>query len=139
MVEKKTVGLELAKKIAAVAEAEASKNKWNMAIAIVDDGGNLIYFGKMDKTQIGSIEVAMKKAKTAIYFKRATKTYEERVSAGNNAILSLPNVIPFEGGLPLVADEDFVGAVGISGGSAPQDGIVAKAAADYFLSLYGEK
>lgn len=138
LIDKKTITLEFAKKIAAIAEAEASKSNLNVAISIVDDGGNLIYFGKMDNTQIGSIEVSMKKAKTAIYFKRSTKTYEERIAAGNNSILSLPNVIPFEGGVPLVADGQFVGAIGVSGGSAIQDGIVAKAALDFFTNLYGK-
>lgn len=138
LIEKKAVSLELAKKIASAAETEAVKNNLKVAIAIVDDGGNLIYFAKMDGTQIGSIEVAIQKAKTAVYYKRSTKTYEERVAAGNNSILSLPNVIPFEGGIPFVVAEQFVGAIGVSGGSAPQDGIVANAAAS-FLNKYIEQ
>jgi len=130
MIEKKTVSLALAKKIAAAGETEAAKNNLTNVIAVVDDGGNLVYLERMDGAQIGSIEIALEKAKTAIYFKRATKTYEDRVASGTNAILKLPNVIPFEGGLPLIVDGQFVGAVGVSGGNPQQDGIVAKAAAD---------
>jgi uncharacterized protein GlcG (DUF336 family) len=128
--EKKTVSLELAKKIAATCEAEAVKNKWTVVIAVVDDGGNLVYLERMDNTQIGSVQVATEKARTAIYFKRPTKAYEERVAGGNNAILSLPNVLPFDGGLPLIVDGQYIGAVGVSGGSSQQDGVVAKAGAD---------
>ena len=134
IIEKKTVSLELAKKIALACELEAAKNNWTMVVAVVDDGGNLVYLQRMNNAQIGSIEVAIKKAQTAIYFKRPTKTYEERVTGGNNAILSLPNVIPFEGGLPLIIDGQYVGALGVSGGSAPQDGVVAKAGADIILT-----
>ena len=128
--EKKSVSLELAKKIAAAAEIEAVKNKWTDVITIVDEGGNLVYTERMDNTQIGSIEIALKKAQTALYFKRPTKSYEDRVTGGNNAILGLPNVLPIEGGIPLIVDGQFIGAIGVSGGSAPQDGQVAKAGAD---------
>ena len=100
--EKKSVSLELAKKIAAAAEAESIKNKWMDVITIVDEGGNLVYTERMDNAQIGSIEIALKKAKTALYFKRPTKSYEDRIAGGSNAIISLPNVLPFEGGLPLI-------------------------------------
>ena len=132
--EKKSVSLELAKKISAACELEAIKNKWTVVIAVVDDGGNLVLLERMDNTQIGSIEVAMKKAQTAIYFKRPTKTYEERVTSGNNAILSLPNVLPFDGGIPLIVDGQFIGAVGVSGGSSQQDGVVAQAGAGVILT-----
>src|SRR5258707_14221654 len=90
VVAKTTVGLEIAKKIAAKAEAEAVKNKWTVVIAIVDDGGNLVYLEKMDGTQIGSIEVAQHKAVTALKFKRPTKAFEDVVAGGRTAILSLP-------------------------------------------------
>lgn len=132
--EKKSVSLELAKKIAAAAEAESIKNKWMDVITIVDEGGNLVYTERMDNAQIGSIEIALKKAKTALYFKRPTKSYEDRIAGGSNAIISLPNVLPFEGGLPLIVDGQFIGAIGVSGGSAPQDGQVAKAGVDVLSS-----
>jgi uncharacterized protein GlcG (DUF336 family) len=135
LIEKKTVSLELAKKIAVVAEAEAIKNNLSMVITIVDDGGNLIYFERMDGAQLGSINIAIEKAKTAILFKRPTKAYEDRVTGGNNAILSLKEVLPFEGGIPLMFNDLPIGAVGVSGGSPKQDGMIAKAAYDFFQSL----
>jgi uncharacterized protein GlcG (DUF336 family) len=131
---KKVLTLEAAKKLAAFAESEAMKNKWTMVIALVDDGANLVYLERMDGTQIGSIEIAQQKARTAIMFKRPTKTYQERVQSGATFILKLPNVIPVEGGLPIIVDNQYIGAIGVSGGSSDQDGIVAKAALDAFLS-----
>jgi uncharacterized protein GlcG (DUF336 family) len=131
-VTKKALTLEAAKKIAASAEAEALKNKWTMVIAIVDDGGNLVYLEKIDNTQIGSIEVAIQKAKTSISFKRPTKAFEEKVLGGRNVILSLPGAVPIEGGLPIIVDGQYIGAIGVSGGTSEQDGIVAKAALDAF-------
>ncbi|MGD0590909.1 MAG: heme-binding protein [Bacteroidota bacterium] len=130
---KKVMTLDAAKKLASAAEAEALKNKWTMVIAIADDGGNLMYLEKIDNTQIGSIEVAIQKAKTAILFKRPTKVFEDKViKEGRTAILSLPNAIAIEGGLPIVVDGQYIGAIGISGGSSDQDGVVAKAAVDKF-------
>jgi uncharacterized protein GlcG (DUF336 family) len=130
---KKVLTLDAAKKLASVAEAEVLKNKWTMVIAIVDDGGNLMYLEKIDNTQIGSIEVAIQKAKSAILFKRPTKVFEDKViKEGRTVILSLPNAIAVEGGLPIVVDGQYIGAIGISGGSSDQDGVVAKAAVDKF-------
>ena len=130
---KKALTLEAAKKLAALAESEATKNKWTMVIVIVDDGGNVMYLERMDNTQIGSIEVATQKAKTAISFKRPTKSFEERALAGRNVLLALPGVVPIEGGLPIVVDGQYLGAIGVSGGASDQDGAVAKAALDAFL------
>lgn len=97
-------------------------------MTIVDDGANLVYLQRMDNTQIGSIEVAIQKARTAISFKRPTKAYEDMVAGGRTAILGVPGVIPIEGGLPIVVDGQYVGAIGVSGGTAQQDGLVAAAA-----------
>jgi glc operon protein GlcG len=127
---KKAVTLDLAKRIAAAAEVEAKKNNWNVVIAVVDDGANLIYLERMDNTQLGSLEVAIQKARTAISFKRPTKAYEDMVAGGRTAILAVPGVVPIEGGLPLIVDGQFIGAVGVSGGTAQQDGQVAKAAVE---------
>ena len=124
---KKALTLDGAKKLAAVAEAEAARNKWTMVIAIVDDGGNLIYLEKMDGTQLGSIEVAQWKAKTALEFRRPSKVFEDGVAGGRNALLSIRNVIAIEGGLPLVVDGAIVGAIGVSGMKSDQDGVVAQA------------
>jgi glc operon protein GlcG len=129
-----TVGLELAKKIADRAEAEAAKNKWTMVIAVVDNGGNLIYLERMDGTQLGSIEVAQAKAKTALEFKRPTKAFEDQVAGGRNALISIHNVISIEGGLPLVANGEIIGAIGVSGMKSDQDGVVAKAGTEALSS-----
>ena len=132
---KKALTLEAAKKIAAAGEAEAAKNKWTVVIVIVDDGANLVYLQKMDNAQIGSIDIAIQKAKTAISFKRSTKSYEERVLKENKThLLGIHNILPVEGGLPLVVDGQFIGAVGVSGGSSEQDGVVVKAAADALIA-----
>lgn len=139
LIEKKTISLELAKKLASIAESEAAKNNWTVAIAIVDDGGNLIHFCKMDDTQIGSIEVSIQKAKSAINFKRTTKAFEDAVLAGRMSILSLPGAIPLEGGVPFIVNNQFVGAIGISGAKSNEDGVVAKAAVDYLNSLHNKK
>lgn len=124
---KPAVTLELAKKIAIAAETEAKKNNLNVVITVVDDGAQLVYLERMDNTQIGSIDVAMQKARTAISFKRPTKIYEDMVAGGRTAILGIPGIIPIEGGLPLVVDGHYIGAIGVSGGTAQQDGMVAKA------------
>ena len=126
---KPTLNLEMAKKIAAKAAAEAVKNKWTMVIAIVDDGANLVYLEKIDGTQIGSIDVAQKKAQTASKFKRSTKVFEDRVAAGGAAtgLLTL-GILPLEGGLPIVVNDTHIGAIGVSGGTSAQDGQVAAAA-----------
>jgi len=131
--EKKTVSLELAKKIALAAEEEAIKNKWTMVITIVDDGGNLVYLEKMDNTQNGSIEVAIQKARTSVSFKRPTKVFEDMVAGGRNTILGMSNVIPIEGGLPLSVDGQVIGAIGVSGAKSGEDGMVAKAGVDFLV------
>ena len=124
---KPTVSLELAKKIAARAHAEAAKSKLTVVIAIVDDGGSLIYLERMDGTQLGSIVVAQEKATTALKFKRPSKAFEDMVAGGRNAVLSLPGVVAIEGGLPLVVDGAFIGAIGISGAKSSEDGVIAQA------------
>ena len=127
---KKAITLELAKKIAAAAEAEARKNNWTVVVSIVDDGANLVYLGRMDNTQIGSIEVSIQKARTAVSFKRPTKAFEDMIAGGRTALLGLPGAVPIEGGLPLIVNGQIVGAIGISGATSQQDGVVAKAGAD---------
>lgn len=121
-----------AKSAAAPALAEARKNGWTMAVTIVDPGGNLVYFEKIDGTQIGSVSVSMAKAKSAAMFKRPTKAFQDVVAAGGDGlrILGLEGAVPVEGGIPLVKDGKIVGAIGVSGGTAAQDGQCAKAGAD---------
>ena len=132
---KKALTLDAAKKLAAAAEAEAAKNKWTMVIAILDDGGNLIYLEKMDDTQIGSITVAQEKARSAVAFKRPTKAFEDALVGGRQAILKLPGAIPVEGGLPLMLDGKVIGAIGVSGGTSQQDGVCAQAAVDLLAKM----
>jgi glc operon protein GlcG len=134
LITKKTVGLELAKKLAAASEAQAIKDKLTVVISVVDDGGNLVYMERMDGAQLGSIEISLKKAKTALSFKRPTKSYQDRIAEGTNAIIALQNVLPFEGGVPLIADGELVGAIGVSGGTSAQDGVIANAAIEYLNS-----
>ena len=106
-----------------------------MVIAIVDDGANLIYLERADGTQIGSIEVAQEKAKTAVKFKRASKVFEDAVAGGRNAILKLPGALPVEGGVPLMIDGVVLGAIGVSGATSAQDGQVAAAGVKAFEKM----
>ncbi|MDV6343862.1 heme-binding protein [Nitrosomonas sp. Is37] len=119
--------LEDAKEIAAAAEAEAKRNNWPVVIAIVDEGGHLLYLMRLDNTQYGSIEVAIQKARSAIAFRRPTKILEEQVNQGHVRYLSLSGAIPIEGGLPIVLGNQFVGAIGVSGVRSHQDAQIAQA------------
>jgi uncharacterized protein GlcG (DUF336 family) len=120
---------ETAKKVAAPAIAEARRNNWTMAIAIVDPSGDLVYFERMDDTQVGSVDVAISKARSAARFKRPTKAFQDALAAGGEGlrILALNGAIPVDGGLPLVMGGRIVGAIGASGGTSAQDGQVAAA------------
>jgi uncharacterized protein GlcG (DUF336 family) len=137
LADKKALTLQAAKQIAAAAEKEAAANKLTMVIAILDDGGNLMYLERMDDTQIGSVEVAQQKARSAVAFKRPTKAFEDAVAGGRTAILKLPGAMPVEGGLPLLVDGKIIGAIGCSGGTSQQDGVVAKAGADALAKMSG--
>jgi len=125
------INLDAAKKAAVSAMAEARKNNWTQAVAIVDIGGALVYFEKMDGTMTGSVRVAISKARSAVLFKRPTKVWQDMVAAGgaNLFILGLEGAVPLEGGLPLLMDDKIVGAIGVSGGTTAQDGVVATAGA----------
>ena len=123
------INADAAKKIAAAAIAEAHKNNWAMAIAVVDTAGFLVYFERMPETQLGSVEVAIEKAKSAALFRRPTKSFQDTVAAGGEGLrmLKLPGAMPVEGGVPIVVDGKIIGAVGTSGGSSDQDGRTAQA------------
>jgi uncharacterized protein GlcG (DUF336 family) len=127
MASKPVLTLEDAKRIAAAAEAEALRNNWRVVIAIVDDGGHLLYLQRSHNTQFGSVETAIAKAYHAIAFQRASKTSEDAVLSGRLIHLALPNVIPAEGGVPLHIDGVVVGGLGISGVRSSEDGQVAAA------------
>src|SRR5215831_11987395 len=112
------IGIDNAKKAATAAIAEARKNNFTMAIAVVDTAGNLVYFEKMDGTQTGSVNVSIEKARSAVLFKRPTKSFQDTVAQGGVGLrmLGLPGAVPVEGGIPLMEGGKIVGAVGASGG-----------------------
>ncbi|WP_296701624.1 heme-binding protein [Algoriphagus sp.] len=119
---------ETATYISDAAQKKAVEEGWNMVIVILDGGGNLISLRRMDGVQIGSIDVAIAKAKSAVYFKRPTKVFEDAMkSEGGGRIATLPNIVAVEGGLPIFKDGICIGSIGISGATSPQDGIVAAA------------
>ena len=123
------ITLAQAKRAAAAAEAEAAKNGWNMAIAIAEPSGALVYFEKMDNTQYGSIKIAQAKAETAAMFRRPTKVFTDALAGGHLFFLTFPDISAAPGGLPLVADGKLIGAIGVSGGAGHQDDVVAEAGA----------
>jgi glc operon protein GlcG len=123
------IQLEPAKRVAAAAIAEARRNGWAMAVAIVDTAGDLVYFEKMDDTQTGSVSVAQAKARSAARFKRPTKAFQDGLTATPDGlrILGIEGAVPVEGGVPIVVSDRIAGAIGVSGGTSPQDGQCAKA------------
>jgi uncharacterized protein GlcG (DUF336 family) len=102
-----------------------------MAIAIVDTAGDLVYFERMDHTQVGSVDIAQSKARSAARFKRPTKAFQDALAAGGEGwrILSLEGAVAVEGGIPLMSGGKIVGAIGASGGTSQQDGMTAAAGA----------
>jgi glc operon protein GlcG len=120
-----------AKRAAGAAIAEARRNSWNMAVALVDTGGYLVYFERMPNTQLGSVDLAIEKARSSALFRRPTKVFQDAVAGGGDGlrVLRLTGTIPNEGGVPIIVEGKVVGAIGISGGSVEQDGQVAKAGA----------
>jgi len=130
LLDKKTLTLAEAKKVAAAAEAEAKKNKWAVSIAVVDDGGNLLYMQRLDDAPLSSINISIGKATTAAIFKKPTKALEDSANGGRTALVSLPGVTPLQGGLPVMAGGKVIGAVGVSGVAKEQDEQVAKAGVD---------
>lgn len=130
MLRQLALSIDDAKTIAAAARAEAERNNWNVVIAIVDDGGHLMYLERMDGTQKASSIVAQEKARTAILFKRPSAAFEQVVAGGRVAVMSLPGATTVEGGLPIIVENQFVGAIGVSGVHSSQDGQIAKAGVD---------
>ncbi len=124
---KPVLTLDDAKRIAAAAEAEALHNDWKVAIAVVDDGGHLLYLQRGHDTQFGSVETAIAKAHAAVAFQRPTKASEDAVLGGRLIHLALPGVIPAEGGVPVARDGVVIGGLGISGVRSFQDGQIAQA------------
>ena len=128
MRQKHAIDLDTARKIAAAAEYEAQHHALQVVIAVVDDGGHLLYLQR-DGAQPGSVEVAIGKARSALLFRRPTRAFEELVERGRQGYLAMPGVMPLEGGEPLVYRDEIVGAIGVSGASSTDDGVVARAGA----------
>jgi glc operon protein GlcG len=136
LADKKALTLQIAKQVAAAAEQAAVANHNQMFVLIVDDGGNLMYMERMDGAQLGSFEVARAKARSAVFFKRPTKMFEDAViKNGYTPILKLPDAMPIEGGIPLIVDGHILGAIGVSGGTPQEDGKAAQAGADAFPGI----
>jgi glc operon protein GlcG len=121
------ITLELAKKIAAAAEAESKKNHWTDVIAIVEPNGTLVYLEKMDGTQYSSVNVALDKATSSALYRRPTTAFEAGLKAGNLYLLTLRGANAVPGGLPIVVDGKLIGGIGVSGGSGADDVHVAQA------------
>lgn len=121
---------EQAKAVAAAAVAEAKKNNWRMAFAIVGPTGELVYFEKMDGTQHASTEISQGKARTSVMYRRPTKAFADQHAAGNTAFTTFPErPVASEGGVPIVVNGKIIGAIGASGGTGQQDGVAAMAGA----------
>jgi glc operon protein GlcG len=126
---KKVITLEVAKKIAAAAEAEAKKRGATVVIVVVDDCGHLLLLERLDDTQVASVEVGIGKARTAAIFRRPSKVFEDQVREGRVAALALPGATPLQGGVPIIHEGKVIGAIGVSGNTPQEDEDIAKVGA----------
>ena len=126
MKSKPCLTLEDCKKIGAACEAEARKNNWSVVIAILDDGGHLLWLARMDGATPANAEIAVGKARTAAVTRRSTKVWEDRISGGRLSMLGMP-VLPVQGGVPIMHEGQCVGAVGVSGVQSHEDEQIANA------------
>jgi glc operon protein GlcG len=127
LADRKALTLEAATRIMRAAEAEALKHKWTVAIAIADEAGELILFQKLDETQVGSVNIAIGKARTAARFKRPTKAFEDTIAKGRSTLMTIEGLMPLEGGVPIIVEGRVIGAVGVSGVTSQQDAQIAEA------------
>jgi glc operon protein GlcG len=126
--QKPTLTLEAVKRIAAAADAEATRNNWKVVIVIVDEAANLMYLQRNEDVQLGSLHIAQAKARTAALYRRPTKMWADRLAGeGGTSVLGFPDVIPLEGGIPIIVDGRTIGAVGVSGVTSQQDAQIAQA------------
>ena len=124
------ISLERAESAIAATVAEAKMRGWKLNVAVVDSGGNLVAFQRMDGAQLASIQISEHKARAAVNFRRETKAFENGIQLNNlNFILTLDGVIASRGGIPLVEGGKIVGAIGCSGGTGSQDEVACKAGA----------
>jgi uncharacterized protein GlcG (DUF336 family) len=125
------ISIDAARQAMAAAEAEASRNNWGVAIAIVDSGGNLVMLHRLDNAQLSAARIAEAKARTAVEFRRPTKALEDAVAGGGVGLRVLTfGASVAEGGVPIAADGRIVGGIGVSGVASHQDAQVAQAGAD---------
>ena len=120
-------------KISAAAEAEARRNNWIVAIAILDDGGHLLHFARMDGASPASAAISVEKARTAAVTRRSSGTWEERIKQGRTAMLKMPGILPVQGGVPIIVEGSCVGGVGVSGVQSHEDEQIAQAGIDALL------
>lgn len=132
---KKTITLALARRLMAIAEQEIGTRGWSMYVAISDDSGTPILVASVNGAQLASYEISVSKARAAVHFRRPTKVWEERVRGGAPNVMSLRGVVASEGGVPLIVDGQVIGAVGVSGGTGAEDGVVAQAVIDALKAL----
>jgi glc operon protein GlcG len=124
------ISLQRAQAVAQAAMAEAAKRGWQINIAVVDSGANLVTFLRMDGAQLASIEISEHKARAAVKFRRPTKAFEDAVQkAGFNYVLTLDDIVASRGGIPLIEGGKIIGAIGCSGGTGSQDEAACAAAA----------
>ena len=126
------ITLDQAKRVMAAAELQAVENSWQVAITILDSGGNMVMFHKIDNAQLSAVSVSEGKARTALQFKRPSKDLDDAIARGGagNRLLALKDITPLEGGIPIIVDGRIVGAIGVSGAVSAQDAQIAKAGAD---------
>ncbi len=127
MLTRKMLSLSDVQTVAAAAEAEAVKNGWKVSIAIVDDGGHLLHFQRLDGAGLTTVAISQGKAKASAYARRPTKALEDIIANGRTAFLSVPDLVLLEGAEPIIADGICIGAVGVSGVASSQDAEVARA------------
>ncbi len=123
------ISLEKAQAAVQAAVAEVNKRGWQLNVAVVDSGGNLVTFARMDGAQLASISISEHKARAAVKYRRPTRIFEDAVQKGINYITTLDDVIASRGGIPLIEDGKIIGAIGCSGGTGSQDEVVCTAGA----------
>lgn len=126
---KKVITLDVAKRAAEAAEAEANRRGSTVVIVVVDDGGHLLVLNRLDNTQVASVEVGIGKARTAAIFRRPSKDFEDQVKNGRVATLALPGATPLQGGIPITLNGKVIGAIGVSGNTPQEDEDIAKVGA----------
>mgnify|MGYP001189141885 CR=1 FL=1 len=126
---KRVLTLDAARQVASAAEAEARRNNWAVSIAVLDDSGQMVLFHRMDGAKLIATDIAVRKARTAVYFQGPTRALEDEVAGGRTALLAIEGFMPLQGGVPIMSGGQLVGAVGVSGVTGAQDAQRAAAGA----------